>query len=222
MNNHREHGRDLVAPKRLHSRAAENSWRMALLVAGLVVMLGLAAMYYLPRLNGLSLLQPVIPERAARSQALTSEAVVAPTEMAQPRSLSALRQACVEEARGEGSGPACREYEERTRSETDRDINVVTFVPPPSVPAAPARKSSRRYSPTRDWMYAVEHHCDGYTYGSIKYRNCRSRDAARWIKNKCRHFSNELETARGEEWRQQLWADREAACSAANRFNPVN
>lgn len=223
MNNHREHGRDLVAPQRLHSRASEDSWRTALLIAGLVVTVGLAAMYYLPRLG---VLTPPQEQSASRetpegTPVLSEEGAVAPAMLPQPRALSGLRQACVEEVRNKGSGHACREYEERTRSETDPDINVITFVPPPPVPAAPARRS-RRYGPTRDWMYAVEHYCDVFPYGSIKYRNCRSRDASRWIKGKCRYFTTELESAQGEEWRQQLWADREAACSAVNRFNPVN
>jgi hypothetical protein len=136
--------------------------------------------------------------------------------------LSALRQLCVAEIKDTGSASACREYEIRTRYERDPEIQVIPSSVSGSKPAplAPTKRADT-VRPSRDWLQAVERYCDALPRGSIQYRQCRAHDARQWIKTRCEGFDRALETTYGA-YRQQLWADRTSACSAAEKFQPVN
>lgn len=136
--------------------------------------------------------------------------------------LSALRQLCVAEIKDAGSASACREYEIRTRYERDPGIQVIPSSVSGSRPTPPvATKRADTVRPSRDWLQAVERYCERLSRGSIQYRHCRANDARQWIKAKCEGFDKALETTYGA-YRQQLWADRTSACSAAEKFQPVN
>lgn len=145
-----------------------------------------------------------------------------PSDVAAEIPLSALRQLCVAEIKHKGSASACREYEIRTRYERDPEIQVIPSSVPGSEPAplAPTERADT-VRPSRDWLQAVERYCDSLPRGSIQYRQCRANDARQWIKTQCESFDRALETTYGA-YRQQLWADRTSACSAAEKFQPVN
>lgn len=211
-----------AGPKPAFSRRAGNASRR---IAWLVLLIGAILLLLIWHTTRSGSVGGTVDAEASAGQPSISSAAAdphAPAEVAAEIPLSALRQLCVAEIRDTGSASACREYEIRSRYERDPEIQVIPSDASASKPAmlAPTAQADK-IRPSRDWLQAVERYCDPLPRGSIQYRQCRTNDARQWIKTQCEGFNRALETTYGA-YRQQLWADRTAACSAAETFQPVN
>ena len=211
-----------AGPKPVPSRRAGDASRR---IALLVLLIGAILLLLVWHATRSASVGDTVDAESSEEQPSTGPASADPTpatDVAAEIPLSALRQLCVAEIKDTGSASACREYEIRTRYERDPEIQVIPSAASASKPAtlAPTAQADK-IRPSRDWLQAVERYCDPLPRGSIHYRRCRTDGARQWIKNQCEGFDRALETTYGA-YRQQLWADRAAACSAAETFQPVN